>query len=113
MNCININLPQNLDMDIILERFKNLENKMATMKEIMEAARSQQDLIVAAVDQIHALVTEVKQLLDANDVAGAQALLDNIAANSEAIVKVTLEGADVAAAVDAVNGDPVVVDENL
>jgi len=79
---------------------------MATIQEIMAAAKAEQDVIVAAVTQTKALVTEVKQLLAANDVAGAQELLDSIAANSEALIAAAAETAQTTADVDAVNGDP-------
>ena len=79
---------------------------MATVQEIIEAARAEQNLIKAAIDSIHANVAEVRQLLAVNDVSGAQALLDDIEANSEALVAATLENADVTAAVDAINGNP-------
>jgi len=80
---------------------------MATIQDIMAAAKAEQDVIVAAVTQTKALVTEVKQLLAANDVSGAQALLDSISANSEALIAAAAETAQTTAAVDAVNGDPV------
>ena len=79
---------------------------MATLQQIIEAARAEQDIIKAAVDQTNALVTEVKQLLAANDIAGAQELLDEIQANSAALVAASAENAELTAAVDAVNGDP-------
>jgi len=90
----------------ILSKLETLETKMPSQKEIIEAARAEQNLIKAALDSIDANINEVKQLLANNDVAGAQELLDEIKANSEALVKATLENADLTAAVDAVNGEP-------
>ena len=90
----------------ILSKITQLENIMATFQEIVEASRAEQDVIRAAITQTHALVVEVKQLLDANNIAGAQALLDEIQANSAALVNAAAETADLTAAVDAVNGDP-------
>ena len=90
----------------ILLKITKLENRMATIQEIVDAARAEQDVIKAAITQTNALVTEVKQLLAANDIAGAQALLDEIQANSAALVNAAAETADLTAAVDAVNGDP-------
>lgn len=93
-------------LKMILSQTTKLELKMATLQEIMEATRAEQDLIKAALDQTAALIKEVKQLLDVNDVTGAQALLDDIQANSEALVAAVHENADLTALVDAVNGDP-------
>ena len=90
----------------ILLKLTKLENNMATVQQIIEAARSEQDLIKAAIDSINANVTEVRQLLAANDIEGAQALLDELQQNSAALVAATLENADLTAAVDAVNGEP-------
>lgn len=59
-----------------------------------------------AITQTNALVVEVKQLLASNDIAGAQALLDEIQANSAALVNAAAETAALTAEVDAVNGDP-------
>jgi hypothetical protein len=98
-------------LNLILSKIDQQGIEMATQREIIEAARAQQDLIKAAIASIEANVTEVKQLLAANDVAGAQALLDAIQANSGALVRATLENADLTAAVDAVNGDPAPVIE--
>ena len=91
---------------LLMSKLDYMVNMMATQIEIIEAARAEQDLIKAAIASINANVAEVKQLLAANDVAGAQALLDEINANSAALVQATLENADITAAVDAVNGDP-------
>ena len=90
----------------ILSKLIIMETNMATIQEIIEAARAEQDSIKAAIDSINANVTEVRQLLEANNIEGAQALLDEIQANSAALVAATLENANVTAAVDAVNGDP-------
>lgn len=96
-------------LDLILSKIDRQGKEMATQKEIIEAARAEQDLIKAALASIDANIKEVRQLLDASDVEGAQALLDEIQSNSEALVRATLENADLTAAVDAVNGDPVPV----
>ena len=90
----------------ILSKITKLENNMATVQEIIVAARAEQDAIKAAVDQTNALVSEVKQLLAANDIAVAQELLDEIQANSAILVAAAAESAELTAAVDAVNGDP-------
>lgn len=90
----------------ILSKLTTMENKMATIQEIIEASREEQDIIKAAITQTNALVVEVKQLLDANDIAGAQELLDEIQANSAALVNAAAETAALTAEVDAVNGDP-------
>ena len=90
----------------ILLKLTKMENNMATLQEILEATRAEQDLIKAALAQTEALVTEVNQLLAANDIAGAQQLLDDIHANSAALVAAVHENADLTAFVDAVNGDP-------
>lgn len=95
----------------ILLKLTKLENNMATIQEIMEATRAEQDLIKAELDQTNALVTEVKQLLEANDIEGAQQLLDDIHANSAALVAAVHENADLTAFVDSVNGDPQPVPE--
>jgi hypothetical protein len=90
----------------IISKLSLMETNMASVQEIIAAARAEQDIIKAAVDQTNALVTEVKQLLAANDIAGAQELLDEIQANSAALVAAAAENAGLTAAVDAVNGDP-------
>ena len=90
----------------ILNKLIVQEIKMATIQEILEATRAEQNLIKAALDKNNALVTEVKQLLAANNIEGAQQLLDDIQANSAALVEAVNENADLTALVDAVNGDP-------
>ncbi len=90
----------------ILSKINKMETKMATFQEIVDAARAEQDIIIAAINQTNALVAEVKQLLTANDVSGAQELLDTISANSAALISAATEQADLTAEVDAVNGDP-------
>jgi hypothetical protein len=108
MPCININLPPSNDSGIILSKLNEIVNEMATLREIMEAARTEQDAILAANVQTKALMAEVKQLLQSNDVAGAQQLLDDIIANSEALVNAAAEQATLTAEVDAANGAAVV-----
>lgn len=93
-------------LERILSKLSLMETNMATVQEIIEAARAEQDVIKAAVDQTNALVIEVKQLLNANNIEGAQALLDELNANSAILVAAAAENADLTAAVDAVNGDP-------
>jgi len=90
----------------ILSKLTLMETNMATLQEIIAAAKAEQDVIKAAIDQTNALVAEVKQLLSANDIEGAQELLDEIQANSAALIAAAAENADLTAAVDAVNGDP-------
>lgn len=80
---------------------------MATVQDIIEASRAQQDVIVAAINSTNALVAEVRQLLALGDIPGAQALLDEIEANSAALVAASVENTEVAQLVDAANGDPV------
>ena len=92
----------------ILNKLTLLEEQMATLQEIIEATRAEQSLITGALASISALVVEVRQLLAANDVAGADQLLADIQANSAALVQAGIENTEVAAMVDAVNGDPVV-----
>jgi len=88
----------------ILLKLNKMEIKMATFQEIIDAARAEQDIILAAVTQTNALVAEVKKLLNANDITGAQELLDSIAANSATLIAAAAEQAKVTAAVDAANG---------
>jgi len=92
----------------LLTKLDILEKQMATIQEIIEATKQEQSLIKSALGSIAALVTEVRQLLAVNDVAGADQLLADIQANSEALVQAGIENTEVAAMVDAVNGDPAV-----
>jgi len=92
----------------ILSKLETLETKMATVQEIIEAARAEQDVIKAATNQTHALVVEVRQLLAAQDIAGADALLAEIQDNTDALIAAAAEQSDLTAEVDAVNGDPAV-----
>jgi nitrate reductase beta subunit len=103
-----VNITNNVDTSGILKKLSNLETKMATIQDVIDAATAQQNVIVAAVESINVMVTEVRQLLAQGDNAAADALLAEIAANSQKMVEATLVNTEVAHLVDAVNGDPVV-----
>lgn len=83
-----------------------LELQMASIQEIIAATKEQQTLIGSTVTSINALIAEVRQLLSVGNVAEADAFLAEIQANSLALAEATVENTEVAALVDAVNGDP-------
>jgi cell division protein ZapA (FtsZ GTPase activity inhibitor) len=104
---VNFNVKFMWDSDThIIQLLKKIGIQMATFQEIVEAARAEQDVIVASINVTNALVKEVKQLLAMGDVPGAQELLDTIAANSAALVAANIENTNVTLAVDAVNAEP-------
>lgn len=94
-------------LDTILLNINKLEQKMATLKEIVEAGRANTDAIKAQLETSHALIVEVRQLLAAGDVPGADQLLADMQAQLPEIQAATLQNTDLAHLVDSVNGDPV------
>lgn len=94
------------NLDEIIFKLSNLEQNMSLVQDAINAAREEQNVVRAALASIDRLITEVKQLLSMGEVTGAQQLLDEIQANSQALVTATIENTAAANAVDAVNGDP-------
>lgn len=85
-------------MKITLEinKLTEFERIMATLKEVFDAAKNQQNAIVAALGVFNGLIAEMKELLAANNIEGAQELLDQINDNSAALVAATMEGTPLA-----------------
>lgn len=79
---------------------------MASIQEIIAATKEQQTLIGSTLSSINALITEVRQLLAVGSVEEADAFLAEIQANSQALFDAGVANTEVAALVDAVNGDP-------
>lgn len=105
---ININI--NFNSKTVKSIFKQiilLGEKMASIKEIIEATAEEQTLIASTLKSIDALVKEVRQLLASGDIAQADEFLAEIQANSQALFEAGVKNTEVAALVDAVNGDPV------
>lgn len=93
-------------INCILHKLENLEQKMATLQEIVEAARANTDAMKAQLETSRNLIVEVRQYLAKNDIPGADALLADMEAQLPVIQAATLENTDLAHLVDSVNGDP-------
>lgn len=102
---ININF-NSTSIKRIFKQLQILGEEMASIKDIIEAAAAEQSIIKSVLNSTAALVTEVRQLLAAGDIAQADEFLAEIQANSEALFKANTVNTEVASLVDAINGDP-------
>ena len=103
---LNLRILGDKRLDTVISLLTEIGEKMATAKEVFDAALAQQAIIAQGVQEVTVLVDEVKKLLVAGvaDPAEAQAVLDKINATNQ----VMLDGfADLKALtdeVDAANG---------
>ena len=95
-------------LNSFLTKLDILDKQMATFQEILQATREQQDIIKSVLFSTEALMKEVRQLLAQNDIAGADALLAEIEANSQALFNANVENTEATVRIDEINGDPVV-----
>lgn len=119
---IHVHLGHEIPDDAVLQQLKLLELHMSKLQQAIDAAIAQQDNVTAAVNTITQLVDDVRQLLNANDVTGAQELLDKIDANKDLLVSAVNAGTEMDHLADkallenfAANGpaEPVAVDASL
>lgn len=92
----------------IVTKVISLEKKMASLQDILNASREQQDGIKAALLTTVSLVKEVRQLIASGNIPDADAFLAEIQANSQALVAAAVENSTLANEVDAINGDPAI-----
>jgi hypothetical protein len=105
---LNFNFKLTLDREL-LNAINNIGNKMATLQDIKNELAGITDAVAAQKTSFDLLVTEVRQLLVQGDIVGADNLLAEIQADKEAIMAAVALNTSLAAEVDAINGDPVVV----
>ena len=102
---INVNLSFNTKLlNEIIIKLNDIGEKMATAQQVFDAALAQQEIIAQGVQKVTDLVNEVKQLLELGDPAGAQIVLDKIAATNQIMLDGFQELEAVTDEVDAVNG---------
>ena len=82
------------------------DNMSKALDRIKEEVAALTDAIEAQHASFDLLVREVKQLIENGDQAAAIELLDEIAADKQAILDSVAFNTDLAAQVDAINGDP-------
>lgn len=116
---IHVHLGHETSNDALSKQLRMLDLKMNKLQAAINAAIAQQDSVTAAVNTIMQLVDDVRQLLNANDVTGAQELLDKIDENKELLVSAVNVGTEVDQLADkalldafAANGpaEPAIVD---
>jgi hypothetical protein len=105
---LNFNFKISLDREI-LNAINHIGNKMATLQDIKNELSGITDAVAAQKTSFDLLVTEVRQLLTQGDIIGADNLLAEIQADKEAIMAAVALNTELAAQVDAVNGEPPVV----
>jgi len=104
---VNISNASVEDLDILVTKLNFIGINMATLSDIKTEIAGITDAIASQNASFDLLVKEVRQLLALGDVAGADALLAEIAADKEAILASVVQNTELAAQVDAINGDPI------
>jgi mevalonate kinase len=95
---------QSKQLASIQQSINQLGKTMANVQEVIESVKAQQSLIAGAVSTIHALADEGLKLLQAGSTEELEALLNDVKANSDALVAATIEGTEAAGLIDAANG---------
>jgi hypothetical protein len=101
---VNLSILSDKRLDTVIDLLTTIGEKMATAQQVFDAALAQQDIIAEGVLKVTGLVNEVKQLLEMGDPAGAQVVLDKIAATNQIMLDGFQDLEAVTDEVDAVNG---------